>query len=67
MPQLETSTWFMTMFSSIITLFILFQLKLSSQDFPHSPTLKSTKTPKSKNPWEQKWTKTCLPLSLPPQ
>nr|YP_008994659.1 ATP synthase F0 subunit 8 [Meriones unguiculatus]AGM47725.1 ATP synthase F0 subunit 8 [Meriones unguiculatus]AGX00695.1 ATP synthase F0 subunit 8 [Meriones unguiculatus]QHN51482.1 ATP synthase F0 subunit 8 [Meriones unguiculatus] len=65
MPQLDTSTWFMTMFSSIITLFILFQLKLSSQDFPHPPMTKTMKTLKTKTPWEQKWTKTYLPLSLP--
>nr|QUL60413.1 ATP synthase F0 subunit 8 [Rhombomys opimus] len=67
MPQLDTSTWFITMASSIITLFILFQLKISSQSFPLPPLAKCMKTTKTKTPWEQKWTKTCLPLSLPLQ
>ncbi|YP_009479746.1 ATP synthase F0 subunit 8 (mitochondrion) [Psammomys obesus] len=67
MPQLDTSTWFITMISSIITLFILFQLKISTQNFPHTPSMKTMQLSKTKNPWEQKWTKTYLPLSLPPQ
>nr|YP_009161649.1 ATP synthase F0 subunit 8 [Meriones meridianus]AKS10930.1 ATP synthase F0 subunit 8 [Meriones meridianus] len=65
MPQLDTTTWLMTMISSIITLFILFQLKLSTQNFPFPPTTKPMKTLKIKAPWEQKWTKIYLPLSLP--
>nr|WPV77706.1 ATP synthase F0 subunit 8 [Vernaya sp. 2 SZ-2023] len=67
MPQLDTSTWFITIVSSIITLFILFQLKVSSQNFHMNPTPKTLQTQKTKNPWEQKWTKIYLPLSLPLQ
>nr|YP_010429195.1 ATP synthase F0 subunit 8 [Praomys hartwigi]USQ66693.1 ATP synthase F0 subunit 8 [Praomys hartwigi] len=67
MPQLDTSTWFITIISSMITLFILFQLKISSQLFPQSPSPKTLATLKTKNPWESKWTKIYLPLSLPLQ
>nr|YP_010029033.1 ATP synthase F0 subunit 8 [Arvicanthis somalicus]QOU09881.1 ATP synthase F0 subunit 8 [Arvicanthis somalicus] len=67
MPQLDTSTWFITVVSSMITLFILFQLKISMQTFPSSPTPKIFKTQKTKTPWETKWTKTYLPLSSPQQ
>nr|YP_009647947.1 ATP synthase F0 subunit 8 [Gerbilliscus leucogaster]QBZ37951.1 ATP synthase F0 subunit 8 [Gerbilliscus leucogaster] len=67
MPQLDTSTWFTTMLASIITLFIIFQLKLSLQVFPNPITTKTTKPLKIKNLWEPKWTKTYLPLSLPLQ
>nr|YP_010144663.1 ATP synthase F0 subunit 8 [Maxomys ochraceiventer]QQL93194.1 ATP synthase F0 subunit 8 [Maxomys ochraceiventer] len=63
MPQLDTSTWFITIISSTITLFILFQLKLSSQTFPASPSPKTITTEKTKNPWESKWTKIYLPHS----
>nr|YP_010429208.1 ATP synthase F0 subunit 8 [Praomys jacksoni]USQ66706.1 ATP synthase F0 subunit 8 [Praomys jacksoni] len=67
MPQLDTSTWFITIVSSMITLFILFQLKISAQSFPLSPSSKSLTTLKTKNPWESKWTKIYLPHSLPLQ
>ncbi|AAN85126.1 ATP synthase F0 subunit 8 (mitochondrion) [Mus musculus] len=67
MPQLDTSTWFITIISSMITLFILFQLKVSSQTFPLAPSPKSLTTMKVKTPWELKWTKIYLPHSLPQQ
>nr|YP_009870362.1 ATP synthase F0 subunit 8 [Apodemus sylvaticus]QKJ82587.1 ATP synthase F0 subunit 8 [Apodemus sylvaticus]QLM01115.1 ATP synthase F0 subunit 8 [Apodemus sylvaticus] len=67
MPQLDTSTWFITIVSSIITLFIMFQLKISLQSFPHPPSPKTFKTQETKNPWELKWTKIYSPLLLPPQ
>nr|YP_010429182.1 ATP synthase F0 subunit 8 [Myomyscus verreauxii]USQ66628.1 ATP synthase F0 subunit 8 [Myomyscus verreauxii] len=67
MPQLDTSTWFTTIISSMITLFIVFQLKISSQLYPLSPSPKTMKTSTTKNPWESKWTKIYLPLSLPLQ
>nr|YP_009870297.1 ATP synthase F0 subunit 8 [Mus baoulei]QKJ82464.1 ATP synthase F0 subunit 8 [Mus baoulei] len=67
MPQLDTSTWFITIVSSMITLFILFQLKISSQTFPLSPSPKTLMTQKVKTPWELKWTKIYLPHSLPQQ
>lgn len=67
MPQLDTSTWFITIVSSIITLFILFQLKISSQIFPAAPSLKIIATEKTKTPWELKWTKIYSPLLSPQQ
>nr|YP_010029046.1 ATP synthase F0 subunit 8 [Arvicanthis rufinus]QOU09919.1 ATP synthase F0 subunit 8 [Arvicanthis rufinus] len=63
MPQLDTSTWFTTVISSMITLFILFQLKISTQSFPAPPSPKTFSTQKTKTPWELKWTKIYLPLS----
>nr|QZJ46471.1 ATP synthase F0 subunit 8 [Lophuromys simensis] len=65
MPQLDTSTWFTTTLTSMITLYILFQLVLSTQTFPNSPTPKTLKSLKTENPWELKWTKIYSPLSLP--
>nr|YP_010259181.1 ATP synthase F0 subunit 8 [Niviventer andersoni]UIX24730.1 ATP synthase F0 subunit 8 [Niviventer andersoni] len=67
MPQLDTSTWFITIVSSMTTLFILFQLKISSQTFPAAPTQKVVTTKETKTPWETKWTKIYSPLSLPQQ
>nr|YP_009453836.1 ATP synthase F0 subunit 8 [Berylmys berdmorei]ASP44910.1 ATP synthase F0 subunit 8 [Berylmys berdmorei] len=67
MPQLDTSTWFITILSSMITLFILFQLKFSSRIFPANPSPKMVTMKKTNNPWESKWTKIYLPLSSPRQ
>nr|YP_009414393.1 ATP synthase F0 subunit 8 [Peromyscus megalops]ASN66905.1 ATP synthase F0 subunit 8 [Peromyscus megalops]UZH93616.1 ATP synthase F0 subunit 8 [Peromyscus megalops] len=67
MPQLDTSTWFITILSSTTTLFVLMQLKISTLNFPLNPSIKSTKTVKTDNPWESKWTKIYSPLSLLPQ
>nr|YP_010029111.1 ATP synthase F0 subunit 8 [Stochomys longicaudatus]QOU10022.1 ATP synthase F0 subunit 8 [Stochomys longicaudatus] len=63
MPQLDTSTWFITIISSMITLFILFQIKISAQTFPGTPLPKTLMTQKTKTPWELKWTKIYSPLS----
>nr|QQY85474.1 ATP synthase F0 subunit 8 [Hippotragus equinus] len=65
MPQLDTSTWLMMILSMFLTLFIIFQLKISKHNFYHNPELTSTKMPEQSTPWETKWTKICLPLSLP--
>nr|YP_008578431.1 ATP synthase F0 subunit 8 [Lophostoma silvicolum]CDF66047.1 ATP8 [Lophostoma silvicolum] len=65
MPQLDTSTWFITILSTIITLFIIMQLKISSHQYYTNPEPKTTKTTKSLTPWETKWTKIYSPLSLP--
>nr|YP_009178571.1 ATP synthase F0 subunit 8 [Leopardus jacobita]AKE36407.1 ATP synthase F0 subunit 8 [Leopardus jacobita]WPS67024.1 ATP synthase F0 subunit 8 [Leopardus jacobita] len=67
MPQLDTSTWFITITSMIMTLFIVFQLKISKYLYPSSPEPKPTTTLKQLNPWEKKWTKIYSPLSLPQQ
>nr|ULC83405.1 ATP synthase F0 subunit 8 [Hippotragus equinus] len=65
MPQLNTSTWLMMILSMFLTLFIIFQLKISKHNFYHNPELTSTKMSEQSTPWETKWTKICLPLSLP--
>nr|UEK25189.1 ATP synthase F0 subunit 8 [Spilogale pygmaea] len=67
MPQLDTSTWFITIMSMIITLFIVFQLKISKYSFPKDPEPNLTKLSMTTSPWEKKWTKIYLPLSLPLQ
>nr|YP_009348434.1 ATP synthase F0 subunit 8 [Castor canadensis]APY18769.1 ATP synthase F0 subunit 8 [Castor canadensis]APZ75700.1 ATP synthase F0 subunit 8 [Castor canadensis]CBX20848.1 atp synthase F0 subunit 8 [Castor canadensis] len=65
MPQLDTSTWFTTITSMILTLFIIFQLKVKTFTFTPNPTPKNVESMKQKNPWEKKWTKIYLPLLLP--
>nr|YP_007026089.1 ATP synthase F0 subunit 8 [Neotetracus sinensis]AFU76919.1 ATP synthase F0 subunit 8 [Neotetracus sinensis] len=65
MPQLDTSTWFWTIIFMLITLFILFQLKMSSHLFFHNPEAKKLKRISHDNPWETKWTKIYSPLLLP--
>nr|WAR51229.1 ATP synthase F0 subunit 8 [Crocidura leucodon] len=67
MPQLDTSTWFITIISMLLTLFITFQLKISKFLYPNTPESKSLKTMKQNTPWEIKWTKIYSPLSLPQQ
>nr|QLM00913.1 ATP synthase F0 subunit 8 [Tamias sibiricus] len=67
MPQLDTSTWFVTILSMMIALFIMFQLKISNHSYPTNPLFKDTKLIEHKSPWETKWTKIYLPLSLPLQ
>lgn len=54
MPQLDTSTWFITILSSTITLFVLIQLKISIINFPLSPSIKSTELVKIGSVWLQK-------------
>nr|YP_009442811.1 ATP synthase F0 subunit 8 [Tadarida teniotis]ATP01294.1 ATP synthase F0 subunit 8 [Tadarida teniotis] len=65
MPQLDTSTWFITILSMILTLFIIMQLKISKHLYYSSPEPTSTKPLKQPTPWDIKWTKICLPHSLP--
>nr|AFK24682.1 ATP synthase F0 subunit 8 [Lontra longicaudis] len=65
MPQLDTSTWFITIMSMLVTLFFMFQLKVSKYHFPENPEPKLGTTSKSTAPWEKKWTKIYFPLSLP--
>nr|YP_010500219.1 ATP synthase F0 subunit 8 [Leptonycteris nivalis]UWV91746.1 ATP synthase F0 subunit 8 [Leptonycteris nivalis] len=67
MPQLDTSTWFTTITSTIITLFVIMQLKVSSHYYYATPEPKTTKAAESLAPWDTKWTKIYSPLSLPPQ
>nr|YP_009416706.1 ATP synthase F0 subunit 8 [Mirza coquereli]AIW64393.1 ATP synthase F0 subunit 8 [Mirza coquereli] len=67
MPQLDTSTWLVTILSMIITLFIMFQLKISKFNFPLHPSSKSINKHQLKNPWNMKWTKIYSPHSLSQQ
>nr|WDD44878.1 ATP synthase subunit 8 [Myosorex kihaulei] len=67
MPQLDTSTWYITILSTLMTLFIVFQLKISKFLYPNTPEIKTLKSLKHNTPWESKWTKIYLPLSLPQQ
>nr|AEP21940.1 ATP synthase F0 subunit 8 [Pecari tajacu] len=67
MPQLDTSTWPITIVSMLLVLFIMFQLKTSSYTFPMSPELTNLKLKEQKTPWEMKWTKIYSPLSSPLQ
>nr|NP_955670.1 ATP synthase F0 subunit 8 [Jaculus jaculus]CAC95201.1 ATPase subunit 8 [Jaculus jaculus] len=65
MPQLDTSTWFITIVSMFLSLFVLLQTKISSFIFPPIPSPKFLVSQKLENPWNSKWTKIYLPLSLP--
>nr|QEI26347.1 ATP synthase F0 subunit 8 [Pipistrellus pygmaeus] len=65
MPQLNTSTWFITIVSMVLTLYIIFQLKISKHYYYSNPEPSLTKSQKHTTPWETKWTKIYLPLSLP--
>nr|YP_007625527.1 ATP synthase F0 subunit 8 [Ctenomys leucodon]ADK72588.1 ATP synthase F0 subunit 8 [Ctenomys leucodon] len=62
MPQLDTSTWFITILSMITTLFILFQIKISMHLFPMSLQQPQQMLIKQKTPWEKKWTKIYSPF-----
>nr|APC60668.1 ATP synthase F0 subunit 8 [Phyllomys pattoni] len=63
MPQLDTSTWLTIILSMMLTLFIIFQLKTLTHQFPINPQSNITQQTKQKTPWEKKWTKIYSPLS----
>nr|WIF29463.1 ATP synthase F0 subunit 8 [Mesechinus wangi] len=65
MPQLDTSSWFMVIMTMIFTLFIIMQLKISSHMMFIKPEPENYILMSSPKPWEYKWTKIYLPLSLP--
>nr|YP_002117949.1 ATP synthase F0 subunit 8 [Ursus thibetanus thibetanus]ABQ12039.1 ATP synthase F0 subunit 8 [Ursus thibetanus thibetanus] len=65
MPQLDTSTWSITILSMVLALFIMFQLKISKYKYPETPEPKSLSSSKKLMPWEEKWTKIYSPLFLP--
>nr|YP_122147.1 ATP synthase F0 subunit 8 [Zaglossus bruijni]CAG26333.1 ATP synthase F0 subunit 8 [Zaglossus bruijni] len=65
MPQLDTSTWFMTIFLMIFTIYGIFQLKVVKYLPTVLPTSSTQATPVTKlTPWNSKWTKIYLPHSL---
>nr|YP_009232526.1 ATP synthase F0 subunit 8 [Tlacuatzin canescens]AMA34302.1 ATP synthase F0 subunit 8 [Tlacuatzin canescens] len=64
MPQLDTSTWSLTIMLMILSLFCIYQLKMMNQMLIQNlPLMESTKTTKINLPWEKTWTKIYLPLS----
>nr|ALP86214.1 ATP synthase F0 subunit 8 [Prosciurillus leucomus] len=67
MPQLDTSTWFVTIISMLFALFIFLQIKISNHTYPSNPSPKDITPTQHKTPWQTKWTKIYLPLSLPLQ
>nr|YP_009424363.1 ATP synthase F0 subunit 8 [Trichys fasciculata]ARM56461.1 ATP synthase F0 subunit 8 [Trichys fasciculata] len=66
MPQLDTSTWFITIVSMIFSLFMLLQPKISAHSFPPMSKEKPFTPTKHSLPWTNKWTKIYSPL-LPHQ
>nr|QAB47216.1 ATP synthase F0 subunit 8 [Exilisciurus concinnus] len=65
MPQLDTSTWFTVIASTLMTLFIFLQIKVTKHSYFPNPSPKDMALTPSKSPWQKKWTKIYLPLSLP--
>nr|WAK98875.1 ATP synthase F0 subunit 8 [Trichosurus vulpecula]WAK99005.1 ATP synthase F0 subunit 8 [Trichosurus vulpecula]WAK99018.1 ATP synthase F0 subunit 8 [Trichosurus vulpecula]WAK99057.1 ATP synthase F0 subunit 8 [Trichosurus vulpecula]WAK99070.1 ATP synthase F0 subunit 8 [Trichosurus vulpecula] len=66
MPQLDTSTWFLTITLMIISLFCVYQTKMINQTMI-SITQQDKKdiTSQTQLHWEKKWTKIYLPHSSP--
>nr|YP_009917583.1 ATP synthase F0 subunit 8 [Hystrix brachyura]QLM00902.1 ATP synthase F0 subunit 8 [Hystrix brachyura] len=62
MPQLDTSTWFITILSMIFSLYMFFQLKISNHTYTPAPKTKHFGHLKHFLPWENKWTKIYSPL-----
>nr|YP_003704.1 ATP synthase F0 subunit 8 [Caenolestes fuliginosus]CAD48230.1 ATP synthase F0 subunit 8 [Caenolestes fuliginosus] len=68
MPQLDTSTWSMTIILMIIGLFCIYQLKMLNQPMINLDLQNKQIMIKKENlPWEKKWTKIYLPHSSPLQ
>nr|YP_009754728.1 ATP synthase F0 subunit 8 [Hypsignathus monstrosus]QIP52776.1 ATP synthase F0 subunit 8 [Hypsignathus monstrosus] len=67
MPQLDTSTWFITILSMLLTLYIIMQMKVSKHIYYLNPEPAVMKATEHLTPWSTKWTKIYSPLSLPPR
>nr|AIG23686.1 ATP synthase F0 subunit 8 [Thylogale billardierii] len=66
MPQLDTSTWLLTIILMITSLFCIYQSKMINQTMISIPPQGKTHIqPKTQLPWETKWTKIYLPHSSP--
>nr|YP_010033968.1 ATP synthase F0 subunit 8 [Gymnobelideus leadbeateri]QOW83343.1 ATP synthase F0 subunit 8 [Gymnobelideus leadbeateri] len=64
MPQLDTSTWYLTILLMILSLFCIFQLKVLNQTMiTIMPQDSKDIHTDIKLPWEKKWTKIYLPYS----
>nr|YP_010130617.1 ATP synthase F0 subunit 8 [Cercopithecus neglectus]QPZ51724.1 ATP synthase F0 subunit 8 [Cercopithecus neglectus] len=67
MPQLDTSTWFITIMTTLPALYLITQLKLLNMSYHQSPLQKNSNKQTPNNYWQPKWTKICLPYSQPQQ
>nr|AHN49846.1 ATP synthase F0 subunit 8 [Erythrocebus patas] len=65
MPQLDTSTWFTTIMTTLFTLYTMMQLKLLNTNYYQTPLQKNSNKQTPNNPWQLKWTKIYLPHSRP--
>nr|YP_637053.1 ATP synthase F0 subunit 8 [Lagorchestes hirsutus]BAE94010.1 ATP synthase subunit 8 [Lagorchestes hirsutus] len=66
MPQLDTSTWLLTITLMILSLFCIYQSKMINQTMTSIPPQDKKQThPTTQLPWETKWTKIYLPHSSP--
>nr|DAZ87726.1 TPA_asm: ATP synthase F0 subunit 8 [Microgale fotsifotsy] len=65
MPQLDTTPWFITIMSMLLTLYFIMQSKISKITMHLDPSTKPFKSTEHHNPWNNKWTKIYLPHSLP--
>nr|YP_007024947.1 ATP synthase F0 subunit 8 [Trachypithecus johnii]ADM94911.1 ATP synthase F0 subunit 8 [Trachypithecus johnii] len=63
MPQLNTSTWFITIITMLPALYLIMQLKLLKTTYYFSPSQKASDMQLFNNPWQLKWTKIYLPPS----
>ncbi|YP_004425128.1 ATP synthase F0 subunit 8 (mitochondrion) [Rhinopithecus bieti] len=62
MPQLNTSTWFITIMTMLPALYLIMQLKLLNTNYHFSPLQKEvSNTQVFNNSWQLKWTKIYLP------
>ncbi|YP_009024987.1 ATP synthase F0 subunit 8 (mitochondrion) [Trachypithecus francoisi] len=66
MPQLNTSTWFITIMTMLPALYLIMQLKLLNTNYYLNPSQKIPNMQTFNNPWQLKWTKIYL-LHLQPQ
>nr|ARC95575.1 ATP synthase F0 subunit 8 [Trachypithecus vetulus] len=63
MPQLNTSTWFITIITMLPALYLIMQLKLLKMTYYFFPSQKTFDMQSFNNPWQLKWTKIYLPPS----
>nr|ARH02668.1 ATP synthase F0 subunit 8 [Presbytis comata comata] len=63
MPQLNTSTWLITIISMLPTLYLIMQLKLLNTNYHLPLSQKNSNMRAFNNPWKLKWTKIYLPHS----
>nr|AHN49950.1 ATP synthase F0 subunit 8 [Mandrillus sphinx] len=67
MPQLDTSTWFITITTMLPTLYLIMQLKLLNMNYYRPPLTKNPNLQIHNNYQQSKWTKIYLPHSQPQQ